>query len=88
MAMYDRAAKRGDPYEERVKLASKPFLYGLSFLFRIEQKHSNPGVYPLNQYELADAAPYFLWSTIPDDSLVRAAEQGAIARPQRFSQTG
>ena len=78
LALYDRAAERGDPYEERVKLALKAVLVWPEFLFRIERKPSNPGIYPLSSYELATRLSYFLWSTIPDERLRRLAEQNTL----------
>ena len=81
LAMYDRAAERGDPYEECVKLAVKTVLVWPEFLFRIEQKHAEPGIYPLGQYELATRLSYFLWSTVPDEPLLRLAEQGRLQDP-------
>lgn len=78
MALYDRAAERGDPYEERVKLALKSVLVWPEFLFRIEKKHSEAGIFPLSQYELATRLSYFLWSTAPDDKLLRLAEDGRL----------
>ncbi|HYI97230.1 MAG TPA: DUF1592 domain-containing protein [Bryobacteraceae bacterium] len=79
MAMYDRAAERGDPYEERVKLSLKTLLVWPEFLFRIEQKHAQAGLYPLSQYELATRLSYFLWSTIPDERLLRLADMGRLS---------
>ena len=78
LTLYDRAAERGDPYEERVKLALKSVLVWPEFLFRIEQKHSKPGIYPLTSYELATRLSYFLWSTGPDQTLARLAEQDRL----------
>src|SRR5262249_39446375 len=80
-----RAAERGDPYEERVKLALKAVLVWPEFLFRIEQKHEQPGIYPLGQYELATRLSYFLWSTMPDDTLMRLAEQGRLQDPKALA---
>ena len=80
--MYDRAAERGDPYEERIKLMLKAVLVWPEFLFRIEQKHTEPGIYPLSQYELATRLSYFLWSTMPDEPLIRLAEQGRLQDPK------
>ncbi len=85
MALYDRAAERGDPYEERVKLALKAVLVWPEFLFRIEQKHDRPGIYPLGQYELATRLSYFLWSTMPDETLMRLAEQGRLQDPKTLA---
>jgi hypothetical protein len=78
LTMYDRAAERGDPYEERIKLALKAALVSPGFLFRMEQKSDKPGIYPLGQYELATRLSYFLWSTMPDEELSRLAEQGRL----------
>ncbi len=82
LAMYDRAAERGDPYEERVKLTLKAVLVWPEFLFRIERKQEKPGVYPLSQYELATRLSYFLWSTMPDEPLFRLAEQRRLQDPK------
>jgi mono/diheme cytochrome c family protein len=78
LALYDRAAERGDPYEERVKLALKAVLVWPEFLFRIERKREEPGIHPLGGYELATRLSYFLWSTAPDDTLVRLAGEGRL----------
>ena len=82
LAMYDRAAERGDPYEERVKLALKAVLVSPRFLFRIEDHEDAPGIHPLGQYDLASRLSYFLWSTMPDDELLRLAEQGRLQDPK------
>ncbi len=85
LAMYDRAAERGDPYEERVKLALKAVLVWPDFLFRMEQKQAKPGIYPLNAYELATRLSYFLWSTMPDETLTRLAADGKLQDPRVLS---
>jgi mono/diheme cytochrome c family protein len=81
MALYDRSANRGDPYEEAIKLALKGVLVFPDFLFRIEQRNSAPGIHPLGQYELASRLSYFLWSTMPDDTLVRLAAENRLQDP-------
>lgn len=85
LTMYDRAAERGDPYEERVKLALKTVLVWPDFLFRMEQKQSKPGLYPLKQHELATRLSYFLWSTMPDEPLLRLAEEGRLQDPKALA---
>ena len=82
LAMYDRAAERGDPYEERVKLALKAVLVSPRFLFRIEQRSKAPGIHPVDEYDLASRLSYFLWSTMPDEELSRLAEQGRLQDPK------
>ncbi len=82
LALYDRSAERGDPFEERVKLALKAVLVWPDFLFRVEQKPKTAGIYPLSQYELATRLSYFLWSTAPDPTLTALAAQGALSDPK------
>lgn len=82
MALYDRAAERGDPYEERVKLALKAVLVSPRFLFRVEDQDGTPGIHPLGQYDLASRLSYFLWSTMPDDELLQLAGQGRLQDPK------
>jgi hypothetical protein len=53
LALYDRAAERGDPFEERMKLALKGVVVSPGFLFKIEHRSDKPGIYPIGQYELA-----------------------------------
>ena len=68
LTLYDRGAQRGDPFEERIKLVVKAVLVSPSFLFKMEQRNTRPGIYPLGQYELASRLSYFLWSTMPDEA--------------------
>ena len=85
LTLYDRAAQRGDPFEERMKLAMKAVLVGPDFLFKLEHRSDKPGIYPLSQYELASRLSYFLWSTMPDDELNNLAAQGKLQDPQVLS---
>jgi len=82
LKLYDRAAERGDPFEERMKLALKGVLAGPEFLFKIEHRNEKPGIYPIGQYELASRLSYFLWSTMPDDELTSLAAQGKLQDPK------
>jgi hypothetical protein len=53
-----------------------------SFVFRpeVEPAGTAPGTaYALNGYELASRLSFFLWSSIPDDALLRAARQGTLS---------
>lgn len=79
LAIYDRAARRGDPYEESVKLALKAVLISPRFLFRAEDAGgSGAGLHQLGQYEMASRLSYFLWGTMPDAALFALADQGRL----------
>ena len=81
LALYDRAAQRGDPWTERMKLALSAVLVHPDFLFRMERRESAPGIRPLGQFEIASRLSYFLWSSPPDETLTRLAEQGRLQDP-------
>lgn len=82
LVLYDRAAKRGDPFEERVKLALRAVLAGPEFLFKVERRDEKPGIHPLGQHELAVRLSYFLWSTMPDEELFALADRGLLQDPK------
>ncbi|MCU1260715.1 MAG: hypothetical protein JWO80_3600 [Bryobacterales bacterium] len=82
LKLYDRAAERGDPYEERVKLALRAVLVSPKFLFRIEEANAKPGIHPLRDHEIATRLSYFLWSTMPDAELSRLADEGRLQDPK------
>lgn len=82
LALYDRSAERGDPFEERMKLALKGILLSPDFLFRIEIEPEGEGIQPITDHELAARLSYFLWSTMPDEELRRLAKHGELNRPQ------
>src|SRR6185503_26989 len=50
------------------------------FLYRVEAVGSGPER-PLNGWEMASRLSFFLWSSIPDDELRRAAAAGELSRP-------
>jgi cytochrome c553 len=85
LALYDRAAERGDPYEESIKLALKGVLVSSPLLFRIEERSTGPVIRQLGQYDMASRLSYFLWSTLPDEELFRLAEQGRLQDPEILS---
>ena len=81
LTLYDRAAQRGDPWTERMKLALRGVLVHPDFLFRVENRDTAPGIHPLGQYELASRISYFLWSAPPDETLTRLAQQNRLQDP-------
>ncbi|WP_166831452.1 DUF1592 domain-containing protein [Thalassoroseus pseudoceratinae] len=78
LSLYDRAAERGDPYPEAVKLAMKAVLVSPHFLFRVEDEPNGSQLEPIGDHELAVRLSYFLWSSMPDDELNRLADAGKL----------
>jgi mono/diheme cytochrome c family protein len=81
------AQQKGDSFEEGLCLAVQALLISPHFLFRIEQDRPMSGgatasnSYQLSPHELASRLSYFLWSSMPDDELLRAADQGTLRQP-------
>ena len=48
-----------------------------AFVYRVETEAPGPER-PLNAWELASRMSFFLWSSIPDDELRRAAAAGEL----------
>ncbi|MCC7084457.1 MAG: DUF1592 domain-containing protein [Pirellulales bacterium] len=77
-SIYSQPGKR---FEEGVALAMVAVLASPQFLFRVEQPEpqadgDKPTAFPLiDEYSLASRLSYFLWSTMPDDELLRLAER-------------
>ena len=76
--------KDGDSFEEGLCLAIQQMLISPHFLFRVE-KGPPPGKeadrYGISQHELATRLSYFLWSSMPDDELLRCADEGKLRQP-------
>ena len=81
MTLDDRAAQRGDPWTERMRLMLRGVLVHPDFLFRVERRDTAPGIHPLGPYEIANRLSYFLWSAPPDETLMHLAEQNRLQDP-------
>jgi mono/diheme cytochrome c family protein len=84
MSFYQQERARGS-FDTGVEFALRRILASPSFVFRPEREP--PGLVPGTPYrvtdvELASRLSFFLWSSIPDEKLLRAAEQGALTRPE------
>ncbi|MBI2687958.1 MAG: DUF1592 domain-containing protein [Acidobacteria bacterium] len=56
-----------------------------AFLYRLEQPTQSAARSPLTQWELANRLSFFLWASIPDAELRRAAEKGELSDPQQVA---
>ncbi|MBX9585408.1 MAG: DUF1592 domain-containing protein [Gemmataceae bacterium] len=78
LGLFDAAARRGDPYDQAVRHALKAVLISPSFLFLAETPADTPGPYRLGHYEVASLLSYFLWASMPDDTLLDLAARGRL----------
>jgi hypothetical protein len=83
MPLYREGRKDGD-FDAGIEAALSAVLVSREFLFRVER--DPPGIAPKPAYrvsdlELASRLSFFLWSSIPDDELLAAAERGDLRKP-------
>ena len=78
------ARKQGDSFEEGIATALQAILVSPNFLYRMETDQpaqaGRPWA-PVTQYELASRLSDVLWSTMPDEELLRVAGQGGLRKP-------
>ena len=78
-------ALREDGLWNRVEIALTALLVHPNFLFRLEPERfesvasGTSPERPLTGFEIASRLSYFLWSTMPDESLMAAARDGRLA---------
>jgi hypothetical protein len=83
MAAYEDGRRSGD-FEDGVEHGVARVLVDPRFLFRIEEespKLADGEVYRISDLELASRLSFFLWSSIPDDTLLQLAAQGRLHQP-------
>ena len=81
LLMFYDSGRREGTFETGIQMALQRILASPKFVFRAERDPENitPGTpYRLTDSELASRLSFFLWSTIPDDELLRVAEQGKL----------
>ncbi len=82
------ARGHGDSFEEGIALALQAILVSPDFLFRIERDRPAAGAEPgyrVNPHELASRLSYFLWASMPDDELLRAADRKVLGKPEALA---
>jgi len=81
LAFFDTARQQGASWDDAVRQAVRALLVSPSFLFRTEQDRVGIGPQRLSDWELASRLSYFLWSTMPDETLFALARDGRLAEP-------
>ena len=88
VSFYTQERARGT-FESGIGFALRRVLTSPSFVFRVEGEPPDlePGrAYAVNDFELATRLAFFLWSSIPDEELLRLAEAGRLHRPEVLTQ--
>jgi hypothetical protein len=81
---YRAGVRDGGGFDGGIQVALKALLVSPEFLFRVERDPpaAAPGsIYRIGDMELASRLSFFLWSSLPDDELLEAAERGELGTP-------
>ena len=82
--LYDGARTQGKNFAGAVRIGLWSILVSPHFLFRVERgsgERDEFGSIKLGDWELASRLSYFLWSTMPDETLLDLAAKGRLRDP-------
>jgi mono/diheme cytochrome c family protein len=82
--LYKAARQDNATFESACFYAMQGVLISPHFLFRVESPNESEVPVPLTDHELAVRLSYFLWETMPDEPLRRAADAGELSDPEKL----
>jgi hypothetical protein len=88
MTFYQKG-REGADFERGIQMAVRRILADPLFVFRFERDPEtlqNGAAHRVTDIELASRLSFFLWSSIPDEELLTAAEQGKLKDPAVLQQ--
>jgi hypothetical protein len=87
MKFFQSGRKEGD-FDHGVEMVLARVLASPKFIYRIEAEPATlkADAYRISDLDLASRLSFFLWSTIPDDELLKVAEQGRLKDPAVLEQ--
>jgi hypothetical protein len=82
MKFYEQGRGKGG-FESGIRLALQSILMSPRFLFRLEEQPAGirAATYRVSDEDLASRLSFFLWGTVPDAELIRAAAVGTLSTP-------
>jgi hypothetical protein len=84
LSFYQEARNSGG-FERGIEAALARILVDPWFVFRFEKEPARTapgGIYAISDIELASRLSFFLWSSVPDEELLRLAEQNKLHDPR------
>jgi hypothetical protein len=85
MAFFTAGREEGGRFDDGIEAALQRILADPEFIYRseIEPPDVAPGSpYRISDLELASRLSFFLWSSIPDEELIRLAAEGRLHDPR------
>ncbi len=77
-SVYETAIEEDDNFQKAVQLVIQSLLTRPQFLFRFENEGTEKGAQPVDGFALANRLSYFLWSSMPDQTLIDLAKEGRL----------
>jgi mono/diheme cytochrome c family protein len=84
MTLMNASQQSGMPIREATADAFKAILVSPNFLFVVETESEAGGVQPLTPHQMATRLALFLWSSIPDETLMLAADANELATDEQI----
>ena len=81
--------RRDGPFDSGIEALVQRVLADPKFLFRLEAAPANVvagAPYQVSDLDLASRLSFFLWSSIPDDTLLQLADSGQLGKPEILKQ--
>jgi hypothetical protein len=81
VGLYQQLRKQEIAHDEAIRLTLARVLVAPAFLYRLETPGPAAAAVAVNDYELATRLSYFLWSSGPDEELLKLAAAGKLRDP-------
>ncbi|WP_437226795.1 DUF1592 domain-containing protein [Planctomicrobium sp. SH661] len=81
---YDATVQQGGSHLAGLRTALQGVLISPHFLFLAEPEPEREGIYPLADHPLAARLAIFLWSSLPDEELLDAADAGLLQKDEEL----
>jgi len=88
LGFYQQGRNQGT-FEDGIEMALRRILASPQFVFRFERDPANTAPdtnYRVSDLDLASRLSFFLWSSIPDDELLKLASEGKLHNPAILEQ--
>ena len=76
--IYDQSMAEADDFQKAAQLTLQSLFTRPQFLFRIEDEAPGQGAQQVDDFALASRLSYFLWSSMPDETLMKLAKEGRL----------
>ena len=79
LALFHAAYKADPSFMVSIRLTLQAVLISPKFLFIAEEPNFDSKPHKVTDHELASRLSYFLWGSLPDDELLKAADEGNLS---------